>query len=216
MINALRKIAWKFLGIKYYDYLKYKNQVNLKDAAWVNLGKHSYDNGAYVWRWYNHAKLEIGNYCSIANNVNFICDSGYHTESEVTSFPLFHEILQKEEKITIGRKPYIVKEIKEKLKPSKTDIIIGNDVWIGNGVTILPDVRIGNGVTILAGAVVSKNIPDYTIVGGVPGEVIQHKHSKDIIDALNKIQWWNWPDTEIKSRADDFYLPIDEFVKKYS
>ncbi|MNQ99528.1 Chloramphenicol acetyltransferase [compost metagenome] len=81
--------------------------------------------------------------------------------------------------------------------------------------TILPGVTIGNGVTILAGAVVSEDIPDYAIVGGVPSKVIKFKHNPESIEALNKIGWWNWPEKKIKANVNDFYLPIDLFIKKY-
>ena len=147
---------------------------------------------------------------------SFICDSGYHTESQITSFPLFHEVLKKEDNVIINNTSYVVKDIKQNLKPSKTGIIVGNDVWIGMNVTILPEVKIGNGVTILAGAVVSESIPDYAIAGGVPAKVIQLKHDKEKINALNKICWWDWSEEKIKLNVNDFYLPIDTFIKKHS
>ena len=93
MLLLIRKIFWKILGINYYNYLKGKNHLYLKDANWVEVGDRTYDNGAYVWKWYKNSSLKIGKYCSIANDVNFICDSGFHTESQVTTFPLFFEIL---------------------------------------------------------------------------------------------------------------------------
>lgn len=215
MIEALRRLVWRFLGIKFYNYLKYKNQINLKDAPWVNLGKHSYDNGAYVWRWYKDSKLEIGKYCSIANDVNFICDSGYHTESEVTSFPMFHELLTKEDVVILRDRTYKVRDIKEHLKPQKAGIVVGNDVWIGHGATILPGVVIGNGVTVLAGAIVSSNIPDYAIVGGVPAKILKIKHDDELVVKLTAISWWNWSDELMKNRVNDFYLPVNKFVEKY-
>jgi acetyltransferase-like isoleucine patch superfamily enzyme len=216
MINTIRKLFWRVLGINYYFYLKGRNHVYLKDAKWANIGKKTYDNGAFVWKWFNNSSLEIGKYCSIANDVNFICDSGYHTESQITSFPLFHEVLKKEDNVIINNTSYVVKDIKQNLKPSKTGIIVGNDVWIGMNVTILPEVKIGNGVTILAGAVVSESIPDYAIAGGVPAKVIQLKHDKEKINALNKICWWDWSEEKIKLNVNDFYLPIDTFIKKHS
>lgn len=215
-MHVIRKLAWKILGVKYYDYLKYKNQTNLKDASWVSIGNQSYDNGAVVWRWYQNSELKIGNYCSIANGVNFICDPGYHMESEITSFPLFHEILSKNDTVVIKQKPYKVSEINTTIKPSKTGITIGNDVWIGHGVTILPNVVIGNGVTVLTGAVVSDDVPDYAIVGGIPSKIVRMKHDDEIIRKMNTIGWWNWTDKEVKDRVNDFYLPIDDFIKKYS
>lgn len=215
MITVIRKFLWRILGIKYYNYLKGTNSTYLKDAKWAVIGYKTYDNGAFVWRWYNESFLRIGKYCSIANNVNFVCDSGYHTESQITSFPLFHEVLEKDDKVVINNVPYLVKDIKEKLRPKKTNILVGNDVWIGMNVTILPGVKIGNGVTILAGAVVNEDIPDYAVAGGVPAKILSLKHSKDIIDSLNKINWWDWSDKKIKENINDFYLPMDSFIQKH-
>lgn len=215
MINIIRKLLWRILGINYYNYLKGRNNTYLKDAKWANVGYKTYDNGAFVWRWYNGSKLVIGKYCSIANDVNFVCDSGFHTESQITSFPLFHEILEKNDNVIINNTSYVVKDIKENLKPLKTGIIVGNDVWIGMNVTILPGVTIGNGVTVLAGAIVSEDIPDYAVVGGIPAKVIKFKHDKEKIDALNKISWWDWPEEKIKQNINDFYLPMENFIQKY-
>lgn len=215
MIAVVRKLLWSVLGIKYYNYLKGINATYLKDAKWAVIGHKTYDNGAFVWRWHNGSLLRIGKYCSIANNVNFVCDSGYHTESQITSFPLFHEVLEKDDEVIINNVPYLVKDIKEKLRTKKTNISVGNDVWIGMNVTILPDVKIGNGVTILAGAVVNEDIPDYAVAGGVPAKVLSLKHSEEIIESLNKISWWNWSDERIKENVNDFYLPMDRFIQKH-
>lgn len=216
MILYIRKLLWRILGINYYNYLKGKNSVYLKDTKWAEVGDKTYDNGAFVWKWYNESSLKIGKYCSIANDVNFICDSGFHTESEITSFPLFHEILEKKDEVVIDNITYKVSDLNNKLKSKKANIIVGNDVWIGMNATILPDVKIGNGVTILAGAVVSDSIPDYAIAGGVPAKVIKFKHNQEIIDALNKISWWDWSEEKMKLNINDFYLPIHNFIKKHS
>ncbi|KRD07455.1 hypothetical protein ASE21_18385 [Flavobacterium sp. Root901] len=215
MILYIRKLLWSILGINFYNYLKGRNSVYLKDAKWAVIGDKTYDNGAFVWKWYNDSSLKIGKYCSIANDVNFICDSGFHTESEITSFPLFHEILEKNDEIIINSMTYKAADLNKKLKPNKSDIIVGNDVWIGMNATILPNVKIGNGVSILAGAVVSDDIPDYAIAGGIPAKVIKFKHNQETIDALNKISWWDWSDEKIKENINDFYLSIDSFIKKH-
>lgn len=216
MILYIRKLLWRILGINYYNYLKGKNSVYLKDAKWPVIGDRTYDNGAFVWKWYNDSSLKIGKYCSIANDVNFICDSGFHTESEITSFPLFHEILEKNDEILIDGIHYKVGDLSKKLHSKKADIVVGNDVWIGMNATVLPNVKIGNGVTILAGAVVSDDIPDYAVAGGVPAKVIKFKHNQEIIDALNKISWWDWSEEKMKLNINDFYLSIENFIKKHS
>ncbi|PJJ10979.1 virginiamycin A acetyltransferase [Flavobacterium sp. 1] len=215
MMMSIRKLLWRILGINYYNYLKGKNHTYLRDADWAEIGSKTYDNGAFVWKWYNNSRLQIGKYCSIANDVNFICDSGYHTESQITSFPLFHEVLEKNDEVKINNVLYKAGEINDKIKPQKANIVIGNDVWIGMNTTILPGVRIGNGVTILAGTVVSKDIPDYAIAGGVPAKIIKIKHNNLIINTLNEISWWDWSDEKIKLNINDFYLPIEIFIKKH-
>ena len=216
MKNSLRKLLWKLLGINFYSYLKYKKHTNLRDANWVELGNNTYDNGAYVWRWNTNSKLTIGNFCSIANDVHFICDSGYHGESQITSFPLFHEILNREDLVTIQNVSFKVKDIVNQLPPQKQHIRVGHDVWIGARATILPNVTIGNGVTILTGAVVSVDVPDYAVVGGVPAKVLYFKHEASIVEKLNLIAWWNWDQNKIKTSINDFYLPIQEFIKKHT
>lgn len=75
---------------------------------------------------------------------------------------------------------------------------IGNDVWIGNGAIVMDGVTVGNGAIIGARAVVTKNVPAYAIVGGVPAKIIKYRFSPDIIETLEKSQWWNRSDEEIK------------------
>lgn len=215
MLELIRISLWKILGINYYKYLKNKKHVHLTEVDWATTGEGTYDNGAYVWRWNVHSKITIGNYCSIANDVHFIADSGYHNESPITTFPIFHELLDKKDSVTINGKQIIIENITSEVKPLKQNILIGNDVWIGSNVTILPGVQIGNGVTILAGAVVSENISDYAVVGGVPAKILKYKHDANIILKLNKIAWWEWHKSKIKVNANDFYLSVDEFITKH-
>lgn len=94
-------------------------------------------------------------------------------------------------------------------------INIGNDVWLGHGVLIANGSDIGNGVIAGAGAVITKPVPDYAIVGGVPAKVIRYRYSPDQIAALNKIRWWNWSDEKIKDCYPDFLGSVDEFINKH-
>lgn len=94
-------------------------------------------------------------------------------------------------------------------------IHIGNDVWLGKNVLITNSANIGNGVIAGAGAVITKDVPDYAVVVGVPARIIRFRYTSEEIDALNKIAWWEWSDEEIRERFDDFYLPVEEFIKKY-
>ena len=75
--------------------------------------------------------------------------------------------------------------------------------------------NIGNGVIAGAGAVITKDVPDYAVVVGVPARIIRYRYTREQIEALNKIAWWNWSDGKIRECYDDFYLSIGEFIDKY-
>ncbi len=94
-------------------------------------------------------------------------------------------------------------------------IRIGNDVWLGRNVTITNSANIGNGVIAGAGAVITKDVPDYAVVVGVPARIIRFRYTMEEIEALNSIAWWDWPDYKIKENYDDFYLNIKDFIRKY-
>lgn len=135
----------------------------------------------------NHDKLIIGKFCSIACGAKFLFNSANHTLSSLSTypFPLFFEEWNLEKKDVT------------KSWDNKGNIIIGNDVWIGYEAVILAGVTIGDGAIIGTRAVVTKDVPPYTIVGGVPAKPIKKRFSEEIISKLLDIQWWNWPDEKI-------------------
>lgn len=202
----IRNILWKILGVDYEIFLRKIDYTFLRDDPFTTIGIKSYENGAIVSR-SSKAKLEIGKYCSIAQFTTFIVDGGNHTYSKVTSFPLFDNLFLDDE------------VNKRKFKSSiqqKEGICIGNDVWIGSGSYIMPGVKVGNGVVIAANSVVTKNIPDYALVAGVPAKIIKIKHDEITISKLNKIAWWDWEEQIIKNRIDDFYISkVESFIEKY-
>ena len=93
-------------------------------------------------------------------------------------------------------------------------VIIGNDVWIGANVIILPGTWIGDGAILAAGAVITKNVEPYAIVGGVPAKIIKKRFSDKIIEKMLLIKWWDWEDSEIKKNLELFYQP-EKFVEKF-
>ncbi|MFH6944349.1 CatB-related O-acetyltransferase [Flavobacterium sp. FlaQc-50] len=211
MKQFFRKIAWTILGKGYFDFLKGQNKTYLHKAKNVSIGYKTYHNGAFVWQWHQNSALEIGKYCSIANDVNFILDSGHHTMSEVTSYPHFNHLVNKE--LPIGNSTQ--SDFKRNIRTEESKTIVGNDVWIGMNAIILPNVKIGDGVTILAGTVVTKDVPDYAIVGGIPGAIVKMKYDLDTIDKMKKIQWWNWSPDKVEENVGDFYISIHDFTTKW-
>ena len=208
----LRRFLWRLLGIDYRQALRIHDYVFLRNDKFTHIGHKTYDNGAMVWRW-TDAELTIGKYCSIANNVRFIIDDGYHQSSPdaVTSFPVVNNLFKNETSLPSGiDKNQFLNELKQ-----RKGITIGNDVWIGMGAFIMPGVTVGNGVIIAANSVVTKDIPDYRTVAGAPAKVVKQKLDEDKIQIMNKIAWWDWDEKLIKQRAEDFYLKIDDFIKKY-
>ena len=160
----------------------------LKNDNFTTLGEGTYDNNALVYRW-SDAPLVIGRYCAISYGVKFIMDDGKHYTECVSSYPFKNRT------------------------PQKGGITIGNDVWIGMNVIILNGVTIGNGVTVAAGAVVTTDVPDYCMVGGVPAKIIKHKCTEQEKLAMNEIAWWNWDKETVDAHQADFNLSISDFIK---
>lgn len=96
-------------------------------------------------------------------------------------------------------------------------VTLGHDVWIGHGATVLPGVSIGTGSVVGAGAVVSKDVPPFTIVGGVPSKPIRERFPKAVQDGLLAISWWDWSHERLADAIDDFRaLDADAFVEKHA
>lgn len=176
------------------------------DIGLVKFGISSYGRPE-VYYWDTDTSVIVGNYCSIARGVRFIL-GGEHGVNYTSTFP-FTEFLEKNRNENHSPEIQIQESFNQLPKHplSKGDIIIGNDVWIGFGATVLSGVRVGNGAIIGAGAVVSSNVPDYAIVAGNPARIIRYRFGEEEISKLNQIQWWNWPETKV---WDHFRLLMSE------
>ena len=136
----------------------------------------------------NGDKLIIGKFCSIACGAKFLFTSGNHSLKSLSNytFPVFFDEWDLDSKnITSAW-------------DNKGDTVIGNDVWIGYDAIIMPGVKIGDGAIIGTRAVVTKDIPPYTIVGGVPAKPIRKRFDDKTIEKLLSIKWWNWDKEKIK------------------
>ena len=138
----------------------------------------------------NKDRLIIGKFCSIACGAKFLFNSANHKMASLSTytFPLFFEEWGLE------------KENVAQAWDQKGDIIIGNDVWIGYEAVILSGVTIGDSAVIGCRAVVTKDVPPYTIVGGVPAKPIRKRFDEETIKELQKIKWWDWPEEKIAGK----------------
>ena len=128
----------------------------------------------------------IGKYCSISWNVSI--GGANHQIERLSSAPL--------QRVIEGIEPEEYRSFVEE------KIVIGNDVWIGSGVSVLRGVTIGDGAVIAAGAVVTKDMPPYAIVGGVPARILKYRFTETIVEELLNIRWWDWPQETInKNKA---------------
>lgn len=136
----------------------------------------------------NHERLIIGKFCSIACGVKFLFNCANHTLKSLSTytFPLFYEEWELEKSNVASA------------WDNKGDIVIGNDVWIGFEAVVLAGVKIGDGAIIGTRAVVTKDVPPYSIVGGIPAKVIRKRYSPDIIEQLLSLRWWDWTKDRIK------------------
>ena len=137
----------------------------------------------------NHDKLKMGKCWSIASGTKFLFNSAYHTLRSLSTypFPIFYD--EWEHGIWA-----------DKAWANKGDIVVGNDVWIGFEAVILAGVKIGDGAIIGARAVVTKDVPPYSIVGGVPAKTIRKRFSDEDIATLMALKWWDLPPAQILER----------------
>ena len=125
----------------------------------------------------NHDRLLIGKFCSIACGAKFLFNSANHALGSLSTypFPIFYDAWD-----------------------NKGDIALGNDVWIGYEAVILAGVTIGDGAIIGARAVVTRDVPPYAIVGGVPARLIRRRFDDATIEALLDLRWWDWEPERIR------------------
>ncbi len=135
----------------------------------------------------NHERLVIGKFCSIACGAKFLFNSANHALGSLSTypFPIFFE----EWGLPVEDIPAAW--------DNKGDIVVGNDVWIGYEAVILAGVTIGDGAIIGTRAVVTKDVPPYTIVGGIPARPIRKRFDEDTIARLLELRWWDWPEERI-------------------
>jgi len=160
----------------------------------MEVGRHTYGN--ILQRHHGHVK--VGNFCSISTGVHavFLWD---HRGDWITTFPFYTWT----EEIPVNC-------------TKDNEIVVGNDVWIGTNVMLLGGAKIGDGSIIGACSVVAGNIPPYTVVVGNPAKPIRKRFSDEEIEALLKIEWWNWEDEKIRENIGLLSTNnVKEFIEKH-
>jgi len=164
----------------------------------VSVGRFTYGHEKIVVnQWNEGAPLDIGAFCSIADNVQIFL-GGNHRTDWITTFPFGH-IFQTD----LGG------ENIQGHPATNGGVSISNDVWIGRGATIMSGISIGDGAVIAANATVVKNVPPYSIVGGNPARHLKFRFSHEIISLLLELRWWELSIEEIKKLASELSEPPD-------
>lgn len=180
------KRKWRKMNPK-----NFTNAEDLFDPSCVSVGDYTYG-GLRVLTYNQNSKLKIGRFCSIAQEVMFVLSADHYTD-HISSYPY---------------KVWIMKEEQEGV--SKGDITVDDDVWIGFRSTILSGVHIGQGAVIAAGSVVTKDVPPYAIVGGVPAKVIKYRFKSEIINELMKVDYSKVTENLIKEHMDHMYADLKD------
>ncbi|PFB39909.1 acetyltransferase [Bacillus thuringiensis] len=164
------------------------------------IGDYTYSKvGPTIFLGNDETKLKIGKFCSLGEEVVFIL-GGEHRADWITTAP-FNALFDEGAHVTTGQ------------HSSKGDIVVGNDVWMGYQSCVLSGVTIGNGAIIGAKSVVTKDVPPYAIVAGNPAKLIRYRFSKDVIEKLEHIDWWEW---ELDLTKERLSVLLSNRVEEYT
>lgn len=208
---------WKYRHIcKFGSHVKMKNTIF---EGYNGIGKHSVVKGCSIG-FGTHinsssriCQTKIGRFCSIGSNVEVIL--GVHpTIENISTCPLLYKNVRSFYRQTVLSDSFFDDSPKNADNEGHA-VVIENDVWIGSHVLIMPGVTIHNGAIIGAGAIVTKDVPPYTICVGSPAKVIKKRFSDSDIDILQNIKWWNTIDPEtLRKYALEFCNP-EQFLLRY-
>lgn len=166
-----------------------------------------FDRNVNIISWSDQYHIHLGKYNSIGRDCNFFLHANHRVDWITTSSQLHGPVT-----------PEIAEMHMEMGHPTcKGDIKIGNDVWIGATSTIMSGVTIGDGAVVGAGSTITKDIPPFAIVAGNPGRIVKYRFTKEQIEKLLQISWWDWEEFKIRENAMLMWSSnIDEFIKTHS
>lgn len=211
-VECVKKIGFTFENI----YCIAAGELNEEDIIYrgCKVGRYTYGYEGLL-EFFPMAE-SIGRFCSINETAKIWNNHpvGYITTHPILDNPLAYawEKAKAREELCerYGHNENNHPFVDSKLRDNRP-VIIGNDVWIGANVSILPGVKIGDGAILAAGAVITKDVPAYAVAGGVPAKVIKYRFRSEDIKILQQIRWWDWSIEEIESRLELFYSPSDFF-----
>ena len=178
-----------------YGKCSFEGMNKISPGAYVTYSSLGY--ASYIGKNSVFSHAQIGRFCSIGDNVVLI-RAKHPTNEFASTHPAFYS--------TSTRSSFVDENKYQDIEEDECGLSlnVGNDVWIGSNTLIKAGVKIGNGAVIAMGAVITKDVPDYAIVAGVPGKVIRYRFSDDIVSRLLLAKWWEKDISWIRSNAPAF------------
>ena len=175
-------------------------------GARTSLGEVWFGRYSYIVNDGSAVHATIGNFCSIARDVRI--NPGNHPMWRASQ----HHFSYRARSYELGE------EDDHDFFQWRRDahVRLGHDVWVGHGATILAGVSVGTGAVVAAGAVVAHDVPDYTIVGGVPARPIRERFPQAVQEGLRAMAWWDWPHEKLRETLEDFrHLDVEAFIERH-